>query len=132
MISEIYDLEVLSNLFTYTGYCRQSKTYIQFVIHKSRNDLIKLVEHLSQKDLIMIGYNNENYDYPILHHILNHYEEYKLLDGQELAQRIYKKSQSVIESEFSTVADWNKKIKQIDLYKIWHYDNKAKATSWLN
>ena len=132
MISEVYDLEVLSNLFTYTGFCRQSKTYTQFVIHDSRNDLIKLVEHITREGLIMIGFNNDNYDYPILHHILNHYDEYKYLRGQELAQKIYEKSQSIIESEFSAVADWNKKIKQIDLYKIWHYDNKAKATSLKN
>ena len=132
MISEVYDIEVLSNLFTYTGYCRKSKTYKQFVIHKSRNDLVQLVEHLSRKGLVMTGYNNDNYDYPVIHHILNHYEEYKLLTGQELAQKIYEKSQSVIDSEFSAIADWNKKIRQIDLYKIWHFDNKAKATSLKN
>ena len=63
MISEVYDLEVLSNLFTYTGFCRQSKTYTQFVIHDSRNDLIKLVDHITREGLIMIGFNNDNYDY---------------------------------------------------------------------
>ena len=38
MISEVYDIECLSNLFTYTGYCRQTKTYHQFVIHKLRKN----------------------------------------------------------------------------------------------
>ena len=132
MLSEVYDIEVLSNLFTYTGYCRQTQTFHQFVIHSSRNDYIKLMEHLHRDELIMIGYNNDSYDYPIIHHMINHYEEYKNLSGYELAQLIYAKSQEVIGMDFSTVADWNKHIKQIDLFKIWHYDNTAKLTSLKN
>ena len=129
MLSEVYDIECLCNIFTYTGYCRQNKEYYQFVIHSSRNDLEDFVKHLYRDKLIMIGYNNEGYDYPIIHHILNHYNEYKFLTGLELAQRIYQKSQEVIDMDFSAVANWNKKIKQIDLFKIFHYDNLAKATS---
>lgn len=128
-ISEVYDIEVLSNIFTYTGYDRQEKKYYQFVIHSSRNDYEKLIEHLFRGKLIMVGYNNDNYDYPIIHHMINHYEEYKYLNGRELAQKIYDKSQSIIEERFSSVADKNKHIVQIDLFKIWHYDNMAKLTS---
>jgi len=129
MLSEVYDIECLSNLFTYTGYCRQTKKYHQFVIHKTRNDYEALIEHLFRDKLIMIGYNNENYDYPIIHHLINHQDQYKNLQGKELAERIYKKSQDIIFSEFSSVGDWNKHIVQVDLFKIWHYDNLAKSTS---
>lgn len=24
----------------------------------------------------MVGFNNEGYDYPVLHHLLNHFDEY--------------------------------------------------------
>jgi len=129
MISEVYDIECLSNLFTYTGYCRQTKIYHQFVIHSLKNDYVKLIEHLSQKELIMIGYNNDEYDYPIIHHLINHKEQYQNLSGHELSQRIYQKSQETIRTQFSTVAEWNKHIPQIDLFKIWHFDNLAKLTS---
>ena len=132
MISEVYDIEVLSNLFTYTGYCRQTKTFHQFVIHSSRNDYEEFIKHILRGDLIMIGYNNDSYDYPVIHHMINHYEEYKYLNGYELSQRIYAKSQEIINMEFSAVADWNKHIKQIDLFKIWHFDNAAKSTSLKN
>jgi hypothetical protein len=77
----------------------------------------------------MVGYNNENYDYPIIHHMINHYNEYKYLSGFELSQKIYKKSQEIIESQFSAVADWNKHIYQVDLMKIMHFDSTAKSTS---
>lgn len=130
MISEVYDIECLSNCWTYTGYSRQEKKWYQFVIHKSRNDYKEFMRHLFRCELVMIGYNNENYDYPVIHHMINHFDEYQYLDGYELSQKIYQKSQKIIESEFNTVADWNKHILQIDLFKIWHFDNVAKSTSW--
>lgn len=129
MLSEVMDLECLSNLFSYTGYCRQTKTYHQFVIHKLRNDYDELMIHLFRDKLIQIGYNNENYDYPLLHHLIRHYHEYKHLPAQEITANLYRKSQEIIENQFSAIGDWNKKITQIDLFKVWHYDNRAKLTS---
>lgn len=128
---EVYDLECLSNLFTYTGLDTKTKTYFQFVICKWRNDLSSLIKHLNNDDksLMMIGFNNEAYDYPLLHHIIKHYEEYKYLDGQTIAQKIYEKSQEIISMEFSAIADKNKYILQLDLYRIWHYNNKARRAS---
>ena len=132
MISEVYDIEVLCNLFTYTGYRRQDKTFHQFVIHESRNDLKELIQHLSEEGLVMVGFNNESYDYPIVHHLINHYNDYISLTGKEIAEKVYQKSQEIIAQEFSTISDKNKFIPQVDLYKIWHYDNPAKKTSLKN
>lgn len=129
MILEVYDLECLKNLFTYTGYCPKEDKYYQFCICQWRNDLEKLYKHLTRDKLIQVGYNNENYDYPLIHHILNHYEDYKYDTGQEVAQALYTKSQEIIEQEFSAIADKNKYIQQIDLFKIWHYSNPARKTS---
>lgn len=129
MILEVYDLECLSNLFTYTGFDCKEKKYYQFVICKWRNDLEELYKHLFRDKLIQVGFNNESYDYPLLHHLINHYEEYKRCDGQEVASRLYNKSQAIIESEFSAIVDKNKYIKQLDLYRVWHYNNKARSCS---
>lgn len=129
MLSEVYDLETLSNLFTYTGYCRQTKTFHQFVIHQSLNQYKELLDHIRKPGLIMIGFNNLNYDYPLLHHMLNHEDEYSWLSGFELSQKIYQKSQEIIDMQFSAVADWNTKIRQIDLMRVHHYDNLARLTS---
>lgn len=128
-MTEVLDIECLSNLFTYTGYCRQTKEYSTYVIHKLQNDYIDLIEHLKNKQLILVGYNIDNYDYPILFHMINHYDEYSDLDGYELSQKIYEKSQEIINMDFSSIADWKKYHIVIDLFKIFHYDNKAKHTS---
>ena len=125
---EVYDVETLSNLFTYTGFNCTTKEYVQFVICAWRNDLKELLEHL-ESNIIQVGYNNENFDYPIIHHIINNKGKYLCCAGQEIAQGIYAKSQELINNEFNTIADRNKFIRQIDLFKIWHYDNAMRRTS---
>ena len=77
----------------------------------------------------MTGYNNESFDYPILHHLINHYKEYKDLEGEELARKLYSKAQSIIEEVYTVVANKNKFIPQVDLYKIHHFDGMAKTSS---
>ena len=129
MILEVYDLECLRNLFTYTGYCPKEDKYYQFCICEWRNDLKELYTHLKRDEIIQVGFNNEGYDYPLEHHILNHFEEYKYKTGQEVAQALYTKSQEIIEQEFSVIADKNKYIQQIDLYRIHHFNNKARIAS---
>lgn len=129
MILEIYDIETLSNLFTYTGFDATNKKWHQFVISKWRNDSKDLYDHLFRDKIYHVGFNNENFDYPVIHHFINHFDIYEHLDGQDLAQKLYDKSQEIIEQEFSTIADRHKFIYQIDLFKIWHYNNKARMTS---
>lgn len=129
MILEVYDLECLRNLFTYTGYCPKENKYYQFCICDWRNDLEELYNHLKRDTLIQVGFNNLSYDYPLLHNILNHYEEYKYKSGREVAELLYSKSQQIIEQEFSEIAEKNRFIYQIDLFKIWHYSNPARKTS---
>jgi len=129
MILEVYDLECLSNLFTYTGYCPKINKWFQYVVCPWKNDYEKLINHLKRDKLLMVGYNNESYDYPLIHHLLNHFEKYSEESGLNLSQHFYTKSQEIINQEFSAIADRNKFIQQIDLYKIWHYNNKARMTS---
>lgn len=127
-ILEIYDIEVLANCFTYTGYVPSENKYYQYVIWKDRNDVKKLCKHLL-RGIYMVGFNNEGYDYPIIHHILNHYNEYVNSFPGAIMPILYKKSQEVIDMEFSAIADKNKFIPQLDLYKIWHFNNPARACS---
>ena len=128
MILEVYDLESLSNLFTYTGYVSKTDTWYQFVICAWRNDAELLYEHLTRGEFVLCGFNNLAYDCPLLEHFIRHWKgEYEYLDGQELAQALYKKSQYLIEEQFTEVK--RPLIPQIDLYKIWHYNNQARHTS---
>ena len=128
MILEVYDLECLSNLFTYTGYRSKSDIWYQFVICGWKNDAKELYEHLTNEKFVQCGFNNLSYDYPLLHHFIRHWVgEYEYYDGQRLAEALYEKSQYLIDEKFTEVK--KPLIPQIDLYKIWHYNNKARITS---
>ncbi len=125
---EIYDIECLSNLFTYTGYRPSEDKYYQFVIHELENNYLDLIKHL-QDNIFQCGFNNVNYDYPVIHHMIKHYDEYKTLSGFQLSQKIHDKSNEIINMEFSAIADKNCYIPQLDLFLINHYNNKARHCS---
>ena len=55
MILEVYDLECLSNLFTYTGYCSKEDKYYQFCISQWKNELEELYRHLNRDKIIQVG-----------------------------------------------------------------------------
>jgi hypothetical protein len=124
----VYDIETLSNCFTYTAMDIDTKQYYTFTIWNDVNELDSLTNHLNScKGLI--GFNNISFDYPVLHYILNNLDDLKTLSAPEIATLIYAKAQEVISNEFSSIKPKYVKIPQLDLFKIWHYDNKARMTS---
>lgn len=124
----VYDIETSVNCFTYTAMERDTKQVVQFTIWRHINELEELVVHLENcKGLI--GFNNINFDYPVIHYILTCWEEWVNLDSDEITDRIYKKAQEVISEEWSSIDDLYVKIPQLDLFRIWHFNNVARMTS---
>lgn len=124
----VYDIETLSNLFTYVAINPQSKAQYKFVIWDKENQFIDFIKHLANCKG-MIGFNNLNFDYPVLHYLIENREQFAHLSGKQLAKKIYKKAQETIEREYSAIKDEEVIIPQLDLFRIWHYDNKARMTS---
>src|SRR5690606_30546717 len=72
----------------------------------------------------MVGFNNYGFDYPVLHFILNNFNVTPL--------DIFNFMFAIIKSEdrFGHVVwDNDQIVPQVDLFKIHHFDNKAKQTS---
>lgn len=127
---EVYDIEVFPNFFCYTGINILTNKVIQYRISSNSrvNQLTSLVCHMSSLSA-MIGFNNVNYDYPILHYLMQAASNFAKMPCDKLTYLIYLKSQQIIESEYSAIKQKDVKIPQIDLYRIHHFDNKAKRTS---
>lgn len=124
----VYDIETISNLFTYTAINRDTKEVVKYVIWGDLNELYPLLVHLSNcKGLI--GFNSLNFDYPVIHYIIKERNKLIQMDGDKIAKLIYKKAQSVISQEYSMVKEDEVIIPQLDLFRIWHMDNKARMTS---
>jgi hypothetical protein len=125
----VYDIEQFKNFHSITLYNVFSQEIKTFILHNEIDQLDEYVSFLKNECSIMIGYNNINYDYPMLHFILENYAKWKRRSYpiSRVLKELYDEGQRIIASEYSSIRYPH--IKQIDLYKIHHFDNKAKATS---
>lgn len=134
-----YDIECLQNVFTLTAINADKPTSkLVFEISPRRNDikrLVKWVNWLVLKDAVMIGFNSVHYDYPMLHFLMKQLsvnDNAKLLTKQlyEKSQRIFQDSYGPFGNKFAhTIWDDQCIVRQIDLFKVHHFDNKARMTS---
>lgn len=110
-----------------------------FTVSEFTNELRSLLVFLSEiSDSTMIGFNNIGYDYPVIEpllsnwkHIWDKYRNHAL----GLCQYMYRRSVDIIETEGD---EWYEKyyykefvIKQIDLYRIYHLNNKNRQSTSL-
>lgn len=122
----IYDLETYSNFFLAVFKTPNKDEWFEFEISDRKSDIRALRSFLRERPGC-IGFNNINFDYPVLHNtILKSKKDWA-------AEEIYEEVQKIINSEYSSIWDNKTILPQLDLYKIWHYDNKNKRTSlkWL-
>jgi hypothetical protein len=137
MSVEVYDLEVTKSAFTYTGLDINTQKVSQFIIHKDKSELSEMIAHVkSLKGLI--GFNCINFDYPILHYILNCLKAKNVneWDNDYWIQIIFNEAQRLINEQskeaFNQIIAIKLKdvlIPQLDLFKVWHFNNKARMTS---
>jgi len=136
----IYDTETYPNVHLFGGALPSNpKKYYIFEISHRRNDLPQLLQFfqaLMKFDVRMVGFNNMGYDYPLLHFLLTHDLRQTPID--EILKMIYDLNVNIIDSLRSDDHEikfkysmWENDmwLKQMDLYKIHHFDNSAKATS---
>lgn len=135
----IYDEETYPNIFTFGVVYASGQGERVFEISTRKNDIEKLLEFLRKVKMSghrLVGFNNQGFDYPVLHYILDKSAKAKA-GGYELQitpLEIYKVAQKIIDSmktdKFgSNIRAADVKIEQVDLYKIHHFDNKARSTS---
>lgn len=129
-IKKVYDIETLINLFIYYDIELDGDARNLFIIHKSRNDLKGLLTYLDTPKLSLIGYNNLGFDSQVIQYIQDNRVRLLKLEAEEVAKDISIFASSVITTinagEFPPYPIWKIKIPQMDLFKIWHFDNKAK------
>jgi len=126
---QVYDLEQFPNCHTATFECRDSEDVKQFVISESRNDTEIYYDFLVNELIGLIGFNCVNYDYPLLHFLMAVVQMNKEIAPDILNMLLYEESQRIIDADYSSINPRDVKIPQLDLFKIHHFDNKAKMTS---
>ena len=129
----VYDIETYPNCFTFTAICADNSRTHVYECSSRKNDVSQLFEFLDmlhEKKHRMVGFNNKGFDYPVLHALLEVRAKAVTVSGKAVAKKAYKVAQDLI----SVQAEHNNSrlkeyVKQVDLFKIHHFDNKARATS---
>ena len=133
----VMDYETLTNCFiaVFQHYKDDSVKHL-FVIHKDRNDLPKFIAFLNtcvaQKQY-HISYNGIAFDAQISQTILDNQKRLLQLSTDAVIKYIYDYAQKIITTsdrgEFPDYPLYKLKIRQIDLFKMNHWDNRAKMSS---
>lgn len=132
----VMDYETLSNCFVACFVHYTEGTTETFVVHELRNDFKALVEFLeknAKNNEWHISYNGLAFDSQITHYILYNKDALLKHEGETVARLLYDYAQKTIikhdRKEFSDYPTWKMSIKQIDLFKMNHWDNPAKSSS---
>lgn len=122
-----YDLETYRNCFTACFIHAATGMELMYEISDRVNQQQQLIDfmfNLGRSKARGVGFNNLSFDYPVLHFVAHN-------PGCTLDD-IYAKAQSQIKPDGQwpeIIWDRDQIFEQIDLYKINHFDNKARRTS---
>lgn len=134
----IFDIETYPTTFTFSiirGDGKYARTYEVSDRVNQTDEILTCLRYLKDNDCRMVGFNNIGFDYPVIHSILQDAVWAKRTKKEFAidARRVYTTAMDQIESGKSgwpsVIHADEEFIKQVDLFKIWHFDNKAKATS---
>jgi len=127
----VFDIETYPNVFTLAVEHADAPLRWMFEISDWRNDsreIVAFLQFLKETDARMVGFNNLGFDYPVVHTLIRM--------GVSSAHTLYEKAMAIINSQDEDGSKWMHLVKpsdqfvtQIDLFKIHHFDNKARATS---
>lgn len=126
----VFDIETYPNVFTLAVEHTEAPLRWSFEISDWRNDskeIIEFLQYLKDTNARMVGFNNLGFDYPVLHTLIRM--------GRSDARALYDKAMAIIHSQdddskwMHNVNPSDRFVQQLDLFKIHHFDNKARATS---
>lgn len=123
----VYDIETFPNVFLITIEMLYSDYRGSWEISEYRDDREYLMETLytiARRNVPMIGFNNNAFDYPVLHFFYH--------NPTATVSQLYGKAQSIIRTSdrfAHRVWDNERFAPQIDLFQVHHFDNVAKSTS---
>jgi hypothetical protein len=131
----IYDIETYPTCFSFTAIAADKSETVVYECSTRKNqiaDVFAFLDRLRTEQHRMVGFNNIGFDYPVVHDLLSVREKAPTVSGKAVAVRAYKKAMELIRSEEKfehIIRTADEHVPQLDLYKIHHFDNKARATS---
>jgi hypothetical protein len=129
----IYDIETLKEYFLVVALIPQ-EPYRVFKVNKDENSLDAFINFTEKyKDYHWVGYNNLRFDSQVIEWVIRNHEYWHELSSLEITARIHQKASDVIDDAnhdvFPEYRETDLTLKQIDLFRIHHFDNKNRRVS---
>lgn len=136
----ILDIETMFNciMFCFEHHIKKDRRI--FIIHDLKNDVIDLFKFFDKNirnEEYHITFNGLGFDSQIIQWMLENRYSLEMLPTSDVIKGIYDRAQHVIATsnrgEWAEYPEWRMSIKQLDIFKMNHWDNPAKMTSlkWL-
>jgi hypothetical protein len=124
----------MQELFLIGIYNPESKTYTEFEVSKDKNQLDGYMRFIEQHpEYYWVGYNNLRFDSQVIEWILRNYENWHELTALETAAKIAQKAADIIhDANYDVFPEYREEwltLKQIDVFRVNHYDNKNRMVS---
>ena len=127
----VYDIETFYSCFSLVAANPATRQLHVFEISNRKNDSNRLrafITKLYKEKATMVGFNNVGFDYPVLVHFLEN-KGICQVELHEYATEIIQ-AQNTDEGKWKYRVPQNKQwVRQVDLFLINHFNNKARATS---
>ena len=136
----VMDIETMKDFFCAVFEHYKEDEVTEFIISFNQNEITGLVDFINENiksDEWHISFNGLDFDAQVIQYILDHSSELLTMTSLEITDKLYKVAQDIIyrknNNEFALYSHKQLKIKQIDLFKLNHWDNPAKSSSlkWL-
>jgi hypothetical protein len=130
----IYDIETLKELFLVVVYNPESDVTYEFQVSRWTNQLDGFMKFTEEHDEhYWVGYNNLRFDSQVVEYIIKNCDEWHELSGLEICSKIAQKAADTIhDANYDVFPEYKEEwlsLKQLDLFKIHHFDNKNRRVS---
>jgi hypothetical protein len=128
-----YDIETLKEYFLVVCLI-PGEPYREFKVNKDQNMLDSFINFTEKhKDYYWVGYNNLRFDSQVIEWMMRSHHDWHELSSLEITDRIHQKATDVIDDAnhdvFPEYREYDLSLKQIDLFRIHHFDNKNRRVS---
>ena len=129
----IYDIETMKEYFLVVVLIPNGP-YRVFKVNQHLNNLDGFIKFTEEyKDYYWVGYNNLRFDSQVIEWVLRNHHYWNELSSLEVTAMIHQKASDVIDDAnhdvFPEYREQDLRLKQIDLFRIHHFDNKNRRVS---
>lgn len=130
----IYDIETMQELFLVCIYNPETQQWHEFQVSKNTNQIDAFVRFTEDyKDFYWVGYNNLRFDSQVVEWIIRNHQNWHEIGALDVCALIAQKAADIIhDANYDVFPEYREEWlsnKQIDLFRVNHYDNKNRRVS---